>query len=110
MINIGEATRLLMKRAGPHLTDEDLLTLGGASDLAHSQAANLATVMDGMAALIANDDGGGWISGKKDVAAMLWHLSGVAESISALIDMGDDAEVMRTYRTRRPQSEKAAES
>ena len=70
MRDIGQALSLLMSRAESNLSDEDLMTLGGASEVAEMQARNLAMIMEGCGALVASDEDGGWMQDRDRVKKM----------------------------------------
>ena len=106
MRDMKQALGLLIERATPNLSVDDLDALGGASELAAMQASNLATIMDACGALVANDSDGGWMQDRKEVSALMWHVSSVADSIVALIELSDRVDVLRTYR---PQHQPATE-
>lgn len=101
MRDIGQALSLLMSRAESNLSDEDLMTLGGASEVAEMQARNLARIMDGCGALVANDEDGGWMQDRDRVAALMWHVAAVADSIASLIDLSGRVDVIRAFRPKK---------
>ena len=102
MRNIGEPMRLLMERAGPHLTEDDLRELGGASDVAYYQAKSLADSLHTLGAMISSNTDGDHFGHKDDLASLLWSIAGTADSIGALIELSETVDTLRTFRPRKP--------
>jgi len=92
MRNIGDPLRLLMERAGPHLSEDDLLALGGASDLAYYQAKNLGEMLGCLGVTISSSTSGNHFGNRDDLSVLLWHIAGTADSVAALIELNDSVD------------------
>ena len=101
MRNIGEPMRLLMERAGPHLSDDDLMKLGGASDLAYCQSKHLADSLNCLGAMVGSNTDGDHFGHKDDLSALLWHIASTAEAVAALIELSDRVDTIRAFSPRK---------
>jgi hypothetical protein len=94
MKSIREAMSTLWRHAQKSLTVKELDNLATATEEAAMMAQNLATTCDHLGALVSEDDGerGGWLSDPQSLAALLWGIAAQADTIGALVTLGNDAQ------------------
>jgi hypothetical protein len=89
-----KALFMLYETAAPHLSDDELKFLENATESAQLQAENMREIVDGMAALINNDNGKSW-SHEHQTPTLLWQMSYQFDLIAGLIELGTSAEYRR---------------
>ena len=77
------------ENAAPLLSEEELELLSQAKGRAQLEAENMAEILDGLAALIGNDNEVGFDS---RVPQLLWQVSYQFDLIAGLIELGENAE------------------
>lgn len=102
MRDMQTAVCLLLDRAGPHLTREELQDLTTVSEQAEMQAHYLRTLAESIGCAV-NQDGAqdGIFQSKAELSALMWHIAGTADTIAALIDISQRADCLllaRPYR------------
>jgi hypothetical protein len=91
--DIRAMVQTLMLRAGPHLTADELKSLGQLDDQARVLASNASTVAEGIACIVAFDGqttvGAGNFQRAGEVASLLVVFAGVFDAIAGMIDAAD---------------------
>lgn len=89
-LRISNMLHHLYEAAEPNLSDEELELMSGIAGHAQLQAENMAEIVDGLATLISNDDGGDG-DFKRRTPTLLWQLSYQFDLLAGLMALSDSA-------------------
>ncbi len=91
--NTANVLRELFEHSQDTLPDDKLEWIDNLLDCAELEAGNLANTLEVLAMLFANSDKSS-LPGNETVASILWGLSHQAETISAMVSVGQEAEYL----------------
>jgi hypothetical protein len=91
--NAANVLRELFDHSQATLSDDKLEWLDNLSDCADFEAGNLAKTLEALALFFAHADKSS-LPGNETVASILWGLSHQAETISAMVSIGQEAEYL----------------
>jgi len=80
----------LYETAAPHLSKEQLELMSRATESAQLEVENLREITDGLAALMANDEGKAW-DWRGKTPQLLWQMSYSLDVIAGMIELGTSA-------------------
>jgi hypothetical protein len=89
-LRISNMLHHLYEAAEPNLSDEELELMSSIAGHVQLQAENMAEIVDGLATLISNDDGGNG-DFKRRTPTLLWQLSYQFDLLAGLMALSDSA-------------------
>lgn len=87
MRSLSEMLKLLVERAAPNLTADDLEKLDGGCEMAGLLIWNMNTLANGIAALVASDERSGGLQRQDEVSDMMFLMSSVLDLAWGLQEM-----------------------